>query len=465
MKSFKKKSLSLLIVCSIVFSFCNTNPGIFSFWKKKAAAAKTSKLTKVGYGLGFLGFAGSAILLFLNSWLKGGFGFGQDEPPVNPQLQVPQGTDKEEVFKEEDIVIPDALVPYVQDSKKHWDIEYIQYKTINQFKNSVNKHVRDKFAASDYKDQDYSPNATCPSLAFRNAYIMDLLLRNAQSTNNNIEQKFMLLDVLNSADHAAGYLKRLADADKKTSWLSVEDFADRLDELGMVDRVSIVESVDDFTAPLENYVNPKILQQVLRLREVPGRFQDRENYYHTFIVNTGDTYYGMHDARDDIERDLGKLDVASFGRVWQSKSSECHWYAVSVVKQGGQYQCFITDTVPADNHIDTEKFFFYRNRYLAEMLVHGRSAVNFREARKEYGEDILRRNIANGDITLQVLADKAATQQKSKKTAATDSKKKAAMLEEIADTPKKKKPVDAAKEQADKQKNQKKAADKDVIKE
>jgi len=350
------------------------------------------------------------------------FGPNEKKPQVMPR-EVRYG---QELVPEEVAQIPGYLTDSIKVAGRYFDIDFYQLHTVDQTKDGtetikVDDHIElngeDGFIQVDDKtsvvetsegklviryipekdiaryiryakagDSRFSPGEICPVLAVRGAYLHNLIL-----ASENNEEKTMFLDMLNSTDHAALFLKRLADNNKATSRLDTETLVGRIEELGLSDRITVIESVNDFHYPM-NTPRTDMLKYT-----VTQRFQERENYFHTFIINTGDMAYGVTNVREQVEQDLNcKIDNEDFVKFWRTDDRLRHWYVMSIRKQGDYYSCFITDTLLSHNHIDNNEY-RDRNLFLCKKFIYGDSIDGFNDIRNAYARDLLIRKITTED--------------------------------------------------------------------
>ncbi|MFC1842288.1 hypothetical protein ACFLYU_01385 [Candidatus Dependentiae bacterium] len=396
----RMKSFSFLVLFSIIFSFSTSYSGPFwGLFGRKKVQPKTTLLGKLFYGTGTVAFLGVVFMAFTK--LFGGGDCNLD------------ATDKPDVTEREgqEVEIPEYIAPYVIDSVRLRGINYLQLETVNQFSNTIigSKLVKNLIAkrqeyskAKEGETQQerkeriesgrgFSSSATCPSHAIRNAFLACQLF----SPQRNDFQRQMFLDMFKSEDHVRSYLERLVNDGLPISWLLKEVVVDRINQLGISDNVSVLESV---ASEIDGgYLNA-----------VVNKFRNNDSCFHVFIINTGDMTGGLWQARVAVEQELNvDIDQESFNSLLDREQRKAHWYAAVLRKDGDRYSYYILDTIREDNHI-TDPAFSDRNIYLIENIIQHNSSnpknlkqnnfsnINFYESIEKYGKRCLRNDIRDG---------------------------------------------------------------------
>jgi len=225
------------------------------------------------------------------------------------------------------------------------NIEYIQLNTVNQFNEKVISDVakKHKTVTEEIKKRDYAPGATCGSLSIINAILISNFLQ------NKINVK--LLDEINNQEKARNFLKESIDNNEPVSWLENKFIYEKINRLRVDDKIRVLSSV--LGAEKENGL----------IEDVAKNFQSAENYYHVFIVGTADTYCSAN--------------LKKYKELKEVKNNN-HWYVVAIEKKEKTVQCLIIDTDPRNNHIENKNL-LYRNQFLCECIIYGRSKINYRD--------------------------------------------------------------------------------------
>ncbi|MFC1842286.1 hypothetical protein ACFLYU_01375 [Candidatus Dependentiae bacterium] len=261
------------------------------------------------------------------------------------------------------------LAPHIKHYKNIDNVEYIQLKTVDQFNSKVKSNAK--------------KSATCGTLSIRNAYWMYNFFRTP-----DYARKEHFLREINSQGNAKKYLEKLTDEKKETVWLIADDIDRR------IRRMSELKKKKDENFNMTGHVT--VLDTVLLLENgaqnhILERFRKFENYYHVFLVNTGDVFSGV--LRDMFENEKRLVEQQRNNKIknrWfedfkAGGRSGNHWYVVALEKRGSSIKCYIIDTAGGANHIkglDGKKQSLggKRNKYLCDYIINGYSSVRFREA-------------------------------------------------------------------------------------
>jgi len=239
------------------------------------------------------------------------------------------------------------------------NVHYTQLETINQFDMDVVRCVVRRYEEVGRElDEKYDPRGTCPVQAIRNAKLM------CEFLESNDEDK---LGEMNSNSNAHTFLQKVIDADQATSWLRSNEVEERIEGLGLSEKITVLNSVIDVSAE-------RATHKINRIK-INFRGKVLENYSHVFIVGTGELFEFAREAIRELERPEGcRLAAQQKSKFLDRFRKKVHWYVVAIRKCGDSVTCFIIDTIRSNDHIK-KQFLLKRDRYLCEHILGGTSSV------------------------------------------------------------------------------------------
>jgi len=287
--------------------------------------------------------------------------------------------------------------PYLKNSEMKIvnGVQYGQIKTVSQSNKKVGYFVEKKYQELDAvfenerarpkpdyekigelfeKIRGYSSGATCPTLSIRNASLMNEFFG---ANNSNLKRYF--LEQINNDIRACEYLGKLVRLGKPTSWLEKNDIEDEINNLGISDNVTVLESVLNPEGSVFEYLIKKFKADIC---------------YHIFIVQTSDFHTTLGTDGFSVLKDQGYVLEQKKQDFLDKEKGKVHWYVVVISKHGENKRCFILDTIPAHNHIDQalahtyDALFFSMNKCLCEDVLQVKSSDatrnNFQKKLCEY---------------------------------------------------------------------------------
>lgn len=202
--------------------------------------------------------------------------------------------------------------------------------------------------------KSYYPFATSGSQAIRNARII-----NDFFVEKDAKLKKGCIEKLSDIDDAAGYLENLISKKLATSYLSEKNIESNL---------SFYDNLSDKVMVLDSFIEIKTNKEKGgQIEKIIESFENKENYYHIFILNIADFAYSDASIKfvKNFETDSHcKLDEESC-REFFGKNK---WFIVALEKCKNIKRCFIIDTEPDEKEIKESQKYFACN-CLAEYVL------------------------------------------------------------------------------------------------
>jgi len=261
-----------------------------------------------------------------------------------------------DLAKDEPVDIPAYLKPFVVKAERVRGINYVQLNVPNQGSKQILKAVEKE--------------GTCGCHAVRGAFFLNEFL-----SRSSEKQKIESLEKLQSERSAIAFLEKLKKRKLTISWLEMNDIQALIGATNaeFKKRATVLDTV-----VLEGITGLK--HDIGRILQVREEFFKSEDFYHIFILNSGDLTQGsLNSAIGDVERQQGKeFNQASVYSFLDRHIGGNHYYAIALEKisDTNTFTCYIIDSISTNDHI-ANWFFYYRNCYLCEFFAHGGATYDF----------------------------------------------------------------------------------------
>lgn len=282
--------------------------------------------------------------------------------------------------------IEEYLLPYVRDANRVNNVTFIQLRAVNQFddqvirpvvayKNTLQKKLKRMNRRRHLNDEDkkllkgFEPTATCPLFSVRHIGLLNQFF-----TQRNIGAIAALTD----NDHAHNFLHARVSHNQPTSWRNETEVATILREYDLATNANCV---------IAEGAPGQFVQAQRKIRNLQQR-----HIFHLFVVEVGEAAtLGIFD--ETLNRfDLSDDDRKSISRQEQQRN---HFYVSAIERRGNNIRYYIVDSIPTHDHINNVDF-YTRDKYLCDLIVDGRSDINYRQYLREYSYRVIQNSIENG---------------------------------------------------------------------